>query len=432
MNSSLRLALLLCVALTASSTQAATPDLFGMGSRATALGGAFTGVADDFSAVYYNPAGIGGIQEASLTIAPIFAHPSIWIERSKGQQETKLPNARGMYIGITAPIGKILGIDGLGLGLALYTPIDSVVDATVPARTDTLFLPVIQDSYRRMSATVVLGYQITKALSLGLGLDLFMDLGGATVVTLGGPQHQWKKRQPLSLELRRDITLDPALYAGVLYRFGRWLNLGLSYRMEETADTFFAPNAFSLATINLDMSVALSSFFRPHQVTLGLASRPIDNLLISFDLSWANWAAFRGPHTETPTPQFKDIWVPRIGIETQLTEALSAAIGYFYNPSPVPAQHGNSSYVDSDRHAFSGGITWDLRKMKGAWKLPITLGLHMQMQRLNDRHTTKELALLPDADPTISGQQVSSPGYPSFSSGGFLLQGGATMELYFQ
>ncbi|HIA00795.1 MAG TPA: hypothetical protein EYN66_02600 [Myxococcales bacterium] len=431
MNSFTRVCAVLFTLVCSSPLHAGTPDLFGMGSRATSLGGAFTGVADDFSAVYYNPAGIAGINEATLTVAPIFAQPRIWIAQGNGQQSAALPNASGMYLGITAPLGKLMGIEGLGIGITLYTPMDFVVDAAIPARTDTLFLPVIQDSYRRMSATVVLGYQITADFSVGLGLDLFMDLGGSTVVALGGPQYQWKQRQPLSLELRRDINLDPAIYAGLLYKLGRWLNLGLSYRMEETADTFFSPNAFSLGTIDLDMTVALSSFFRPHQVTVGIASRPLDNLLICADLTWAHWAAFKGPHTETPEPAFNDAWIPRVGLETQLASALSLAVGYFYYPTPVPTQQGQSSFVDSDRHAFSGGFNWDLRKMQGSWKLPISLGVHMQVQLLDERHTKKNLDLLPDADPSLDGHQVSSPGYPNFSSGGSLLQGGATMELHF-
>ena len=34
-------------------------DAFGVGARATAMGGAFAAVADDYAATYYNPAGLG-------------------------------------------------------------------------------------------------------------------------------------------------------------------------------------------------------------------------------------------------------------------------------------------------------------------------------------------------------------------------------------
>jgi hypothetical protein len=336
-----------------------------------------------------------------------------------------------MYIGMVAPLGKVMGIDGLALGLVIYAPFKFVIDATVPARTDAFFLPLLQDSYRRMSATVVLGYQCTSLFSIGVGLDLFMDLEGSTVVSLGGPQYQWKRRQPLSLELRRDINVDPAIYAGVLYKPSRWLNVGLSYRMEEAADTNFSPNAFKLAVIELDMTVALTSFFRPHQVTLGFASRPWSKLLITADISWANWAAFKGPHRETPEPKFKDAWIPRVGMEIQIAKSLSLAMGYFYYPSPVPLQKANSSFVDNNRHGLSGGINWDFRRMSDGWKLPLTLGLHLQAQLLDERRTKKDLSLMPDGDPSEPGHQISSPGYPTFSSGGSVIQGGATLELHF-
>jgi long-subunit fatty acid transport protein len=40
---------------------------WGVGSRATAMGGAYTAVADDYAALYYNPAGLGQVRKMSLS-----------------------------------------------------------------------------------------------------------------------------------------------------------------------------------------------------------------------------------------------------------------------------------------------------------------------------------------------------------------------------
>ena len=40
----------------------------GVGPRASAMGGAFIGLADDYSAVYWNPAGITQIQGMEVTV----------------------------------------------------------------------------------------------------------------------------------------------------------------------------------------------------------------------------------------------------------------------------------------------------------------------------------------------------------------------------
>jgi len=60
----LKLAVLVVVStFCASFSYAAAVDTFGIGSKATALGGAFSAYADDPFATYYNPAGLTQIQK---------------------------------------------------------------------------------------------------------------------------------------------------------------------------------------------------------------------------------------------------------------------------------------------------------------------------------------------------------------------------------
>src|SRR5438105_2944188 len=52
--------------------EASTPDVFGLGSESTALAGAVTARATDFSAAYYNPAGLalgGDLRTAAFGFA---------------------------------------------------------------------------------------------------------------------------------------------------------------------------------------------------------------------------------------------------------------------------------------------------------------------------------------------------------------------------
>jgi len=52
-------------------------DTYGIGAKATALGGAFTARADDFSAMYYNPAGIAQISRPQLSIGSAFVNAAV-------------------------------------------------------------------------------------------------------------------------------------------------------------------------------------------------------------------------------------------------------------------------------------------------------------------------------------------------------------------
>src|ERR1700677_84875 len=57
-----------------SSLIFAQPNTYGIGPRAIGMGGAFTAIADDASAAYWNPAGLSQISsyEISISSAPVY------------------------------------------------------------------------------------------------------------------------------------------------------------------------------------------------------------------------------------------------------------------------------------------------------------------------------------------------------------------------
>ena len=68
--------LLILLLATAGGLFASGFALTGVGSRATAMGGAFRGMADDTSSMYWNPAGLGFINETSIGLGGTFILPS--------------------------------------------------------------------------------------------------------------------------------------------------------------------------------------------------------------------------------------------------------------------------------------------------------------------------------------------------------------------
>ncbi len=52
-------------------------DTYGVGAKATALGGAFSARADDFSAMYYNPAGIAQLKKPQISVGSAFVNAAV-------------------------------------------------------------------------------------------------------------------------------------------------------------------------------------------------------------------------------------------------------------------------------------------------------------------------------------------------------------------
>ncbi len=71
------LSLFLLFSLLTLSARAGNVDTFGIGSKATALGGAFSAYADDPFAVYYNPAGLAQIERPILSAGVLTLNPTI-------------------------------------------------------------------------------------------------------------------------------------------------------------------------------------------------------------------------------------------------------------------------------------------------------------------------------------------------------------------
>jgi long-subunit fatty acid transport protein len=88
---------------------------WGVGARAVGMGGAYTGIADDYSAMYYNPAGLGQLE--NLEVFGSFSHFSVkdratWVdERTESSSFTKLNS-----IGISVPLPTYRGSLVLGFG----------------------------------------------------------------------------------------------------------------------------------------------------------------------------------------------------------------------------------------------------------------------------------------------------------------------------
>ncbi|MEA1927745.1 MAG: hypothetical protein U9N73_06025 [Candidatus Auribacterota bacterium] len=80
--------LFLCLALTSIII---TPGLYaggyefgGLGSRALAMGGAYIGLADDWTASYWNPAGLSQLEGSGVGANFLSPHPSAYSKSLPG------------------------------------------------------------------------------------------------------------------------------------------------------------------------------------------------------------------------------------------------------------------------------------------------------------------------------------------------------------
>src|SRR5580658_1230665 len=106
-------------AVLASPRARANPlDSFGFGSRATAMGGATAADTQDFSANYYNPAGLALARRMEISVGYVNVDQALYINGLNSGVDP----VRALVAGIVAP-GKIAGIP-LAFGFGVHLPDD--------------------------------------------------------------------------------------------------------------------------------------------------------------------------------------------------------------------------------------------------------------------------------------------------------------------
>ncbi len=436
----MRTALALAIVCAAVPARANPADLFGIGARGPAMGGAQVAAADDATANYYNPALMARLDDIRIELGYQAALPSLQVDN----QDLEVDAARGVDINLAVP--GMLGGARLAFGAALYLPDQQITRLRNQSAQQPRFIEYDNLPQRIMLAANV-AMAIGERLSLGVGISYMSSTKGTIKLRglIGLPQPDDSQ-----LDLAMDVDLKTIRYAvaGLAYRLKPWLDVGVSYRGGFTlvVDLAFGirgnvgtPGQPPVVTDgHFDLTTVSQDLFQPAQYTAGFAARITPRFLLAFDLAYHRWSTFQNPSAHIdidldvgqfndlvkippfaalPDPNFHDIVVPRLGMEwlARQTEARALRIraGYVYQPSPAPEQVGETNFIDDDRHIFSVGAGLELRHGLGAIvPRPLSLDAFVGLTALEPRQHRKLSPVDPIGD-YRSGGHIWSLGFLS-------------------
>jgi long-chain fatty acid transport protein len=335
------------------------------------MGGAFTGLADDPTAVYYNPAGIVQLDGTQISLG--FAVPIVTGRfesngtsdmQASGEETDMEENA--FFIPNFYTTHKLN--DRLSLGVGEYTIYG--LGFEWPDDFEGRFSPAGKRAeLQTMGVSAVAAYKITDQLSIGAGGRLeraYLELDQHIFVAPGVD------------EVQSEISGDdyaPAWQAALFYTFSKHWRAGLSYRSEtqysfDDMDVKFSPQIAALGPVpvGLTNTKARMDITLPQFASLGLAwsSGP---LTLTFDLYWWEWSKidnlnFRfkkpvaGQSSLTVPMNWKDTWSYAVGAEYIVTVSnhdISLRAGFMYEESPVPDETVNPAGYQGDNLLYNIG-----------------------------------------------------------------------------
>ena len=420
------LATLLLLPVTA--LHANTWTTYGFGPRATAMGGAFTALADDFTAGYYNPAGILSPPRAKFGLGWQYVKNDL---KADGRVVPTSRDTNALFLGASMPIPFTDELKNrIGFGYYFFQPLWYTVDVTIPATTAPQF-PVLEATTRMQLIQVALAGDFIPGILVGAGVTVGNKLGAALNLEPGLGGFGGVQEVISTVDQQVNTVLSPTV--GILCKPGRYheslshLSVGFTFRDRFYMDMDF-PVVVVLSGFLLTLDLSSTFVYSPRQYVLGVAwQKP--RYTVSLDISYNEWSDYRAPSlaiaTEIdiplitlkqgyiPEPSFRNTVTPRLGFEALplSTDHLDLYLraGYFFDPSPAPEQTGLINYLDSDRNVFSWGFGVLLKRI-GRFDLtgkPVSFDVGIACHWLADRRNRKS--------PEI---RADNPGYPDIASSG--------------
>lgn len=373
-------------------------NLNGLGSRAVAMGGAFVGLADDYSAIYWNPAGLAFFNQKTLGIQGFNISPKQSYELSFGtaglvDAETESKNYLGGLASYIHPVS-----DKLVVGIGIMTPSglgaewNGVDFALLSGGNPTLDW---RSRVGVVSISPAAAYQINDMIAVGLCLNI--NYGMFELAKWAGAKAQDIPIPPYSLLIdlgQEDVSMTGWGYGagfGVLVKPSDVISVGLSiktpYKVKLSGDAEIA--GFTGLGLNSTSEIETDLTF-PLWAAGGIAVRPIDGLILTADLQWTQWSKVDIIALDFTDPiwanllaesgddeisfKWKDALQIRFGAEYALSNGLVFRAGYYHDPSPTPDKTMNVLLPSYDFDSITlgagytvGGIRFDvgLEYLKG-------------------------------------------------------------------
>lgn len=414
--------------------RATPPGTYGFGARASALAGAFSAEGGDFSAVYYNPAGLVRATAVRVDVGYFYAHHALAVNGN----DSDVDPAHGVVGGVVAP-GRLFGIP-FAFGLATHLPDDRLSRSRALPQTQPrweLFDNRVQLLY--LAADVAI--QPLPWLRIGGGVSFISSTRGRLDIygDIAFPQASASRlRHAVDADLRAvryaqvGVQIDalPNLTFSLVYRGEFRLALEFDATVAGSVVVGAGENAIRIPG-RYDLVSRSTAVFLPQNAVLGVRYLPRPNVTLLADVTYQNYAAYTNPTARldvaldlvppaglnlpipalppglTPAPaNFSDTVSVRVGAELRgdvRAHQLAARAGLRYEPSPVPDQSASeTNFLDSDRVGVSlgGGVRiGGIDAIRGG----LIIDGYASMQALLPRTYRKASAVDPVGDQRLGG-----------------------------
>lgn len=364
-------------------------NMNGFGARAAAMGGAYVSLANDITAIFWNPAGLAQLDRPTFGLGIDGLMPKSTYEFGPLTMETKKKIYPAGLLGYAQPLGEniVVGLGAYtlsGLGAEWNNPgLESLMLSGLPAGS-VITPPVEAYDWRSFIGSVTLAPTIAVKLSdmfyvgasfnLNYGFFLTEQWGETQTLIAGPPPYIFNFGQA-------DLNVKGWGYGatfGIMFKPVDMISVGVTYRlaskikMKGTTAIENMPDLGAFLPGNPDLpeeSDAELTATSPMWLAGGVSIKPVENLTLAFDLQWTNWKKLDSLAVELLDPSWNAIGLTENELNLQWTDQmqirggieyvfgkLAVRGGYYYDPAPAPDSTLNILVPSFTYNTVVGGI----------------------------------------------------------------------------
>lgn len=425
----------------------------GVGAKALSLGGAFRGLADDWSASFWNPAGLAfqARSEVNFSFMVLSPRPKFtpdvtfngWDVGYKNGMKW-YPDDRNFSLPSFSGFLKFPELNGFITGLAFFIPYRSCYKwdlfEPLPGYNNNIPFP----EFDHEADIIVLDFHPSVAkqfmegkLSFGAGISIQkgdLTLRRVDLVPTDFP-YPYNNRPYDFFPVDNMFEGDGWGFGanlGLLLKVSPKFQIGISVRSPITLDlsgkrevTAYLPNDSTIANLiepedsvaaehlrGFTLSSTLESevkFKLPADFGVGVAVMPYSNLTLTLDVNFTTWSRLKelkfeekgidpfGNEVEYKVPfEWEDVTRFSLGLEYMPHSSLALRAGYFLNPTPIPDKTLTPVFFDSEeKNGYTLGVGYKAESFEFGYSYEISDYKQKFLEGLEDVNSDSQYDNLP-------------------------------------
>jgi len=358
----------LIVFVGASLVLASGFSIYEHGAKATAMSGAFIAQANDATAIFYNPAGITGLQGLNLGLGITVIQPYFAFEGPSGEQQQYTKAKKQVFppphLYLTYQI-----TDKLAAGFGFYVPYGLGSDwGNEWVGRDLATNSAVQN----MALNPVLAYKVLDNLSIAAGFSYVLS----TVTLEKSVYLGYVVDRYAEFKLEGESS-GMGFNFGLQYKPIEKMNLGIVYKSNVTVTYDDGEATFEIPSVNPTMDAYLqqnlpnttgkSELVLPTQFGVGLSYDFSEQLTAEFDWLRIGWTSYdqltlefedpvNGATKQVINKNYQTSSSYRLGMEYRMNSALALRAGYMRDMHAVPDENVEPTLPEGDRNLYNLGI----------------------------------------------------------------------------